>query len=445
MDRVMLLVLLCLITALTSRTIALEADHLMSPDLVKGGSVHKEVATGKGEDQELKLSRKQRGANSKQRPKNKAETLYLIRMDILEEEDYYYFENISLNYEDYVTLCEKSDVRSFAGLFLPIVYTACLLVGLAGNALVVATYAYHKRLKTMTDAFLTHLAVADLLLLSTLPFWAADAARGWDLGEVICKVVSASYTINFTCCMLLLACISLDRYLASVRAQGRGQGGFLQRVFTRKHCVKMCLVVWVTAFILGIPDLILSEVRLTANRSICLAIYPASMAREVKASLEIAEVLLGFLLPLLVMVICYWNVGRMLSCLPTESRGRKWKALRVLLVVVGVFVITQLPYNVLKVYRAMDSVYSLVTHCGLSKVLDQAAQVTESLALTHCCINPILYAFVGSSFRQHLMKAAKKFGERRRKRRRSIPTEEEGVEMSINSHTASQETNTFSI
>lgn len=370
-------------------------------------------------------------------------------MAFSEEYDYDYHENFSFNfsYEDYPVLCEKGDIRSFAAVFLPIMYTVCLVVGLAGNTLVVAVYAYHKRLKTMTDTFLTHLAVADLLLLFMLPFWAADAARGWELGVVVCKIVSACYTVNFTCCMLLLACISLDRYFALARSQGEGQRGWLQRIFTRKHCWKMCLVVWATAFILGLPDLILSEVRWASGRNICLPVYPSSMARGGKATLELVEVLLGFLLPLSVMVFCYWNVGRALHNLPIESRGKKWKALQVLLVVVGVFVVTQLPYNVLKVYRAMDSVYTLVTHCGTSKVLDQAAQVTESLALTHCCLNPILYAFVGSSFRQHMMKVVKKFGEKRRKRRRrrENPAEEEGMDMSFNSHTASQETNTFSI
>lgn len=362
------------------------------------------------------------------------------------EEEYYYNENISYNfsYEDYPAVCEKGDIRSFAALFLPIMYAVCLVVGLAGNALVVAVYAYHKRLKTMTDTFLTHLAVADLLLLLTLPFWAADAARGWELGEVVCKIVSACYTVNFTCCMLVLACISLDRYLALVRAQGEDQRGWLQRAFTRKCCWKVCLAVWVTAFLLGLPDLILSEVRQASNRNVCLAVYPASMLGGGKAALEVVEVFLGFLLPLVVMATCYWSVGRALGGLPDESRSKKWKALRVLIIVVVVFVVTQLPYNVVKVYRAMDSAYSLVTHCGTSKVLDQAAQVTESLALTHCCLNPVLYAFMGSSFRMHMMKVAKKFGEKRRKRGTET-TVEEGMEMSFNSHTASQETNTFSI
>lgn len=376
--------------------------------------------------------------------------LHLINMYVSEEDDYYYHDNISNNYtfDDYPTLCEKADIRSFASLFLPVMYTVCLVVGLAGNTLVVAVYAYHKRLKTMMDAFLTHLAVADLLLLSTLPFWAVDAARGWELGVVLCKIVSGCYTVNFTCCMLLLACISLDRYLALARAKGGDQRGRLQRAFSRRHCWKVCAAVWTIAVMLGLPDFIFSDVVRWEARSICLSVYPPSMPKAGKAALEIFEVLLGFLLPLLVMMVCYCSMGRALRGLPTESRGKKGKVLRVLLVVVGVFVVTQLPYNVVKLYRAMDSVYALVTHCETSKVLDRAAQVTGSLALTHCCINPILYAFVGSSFKQHMMNAAKKFGEERRRRRRrrnEIPTAEEGMEMSFNSHSASEETNTFSI
>ncbi|XP_029971850.1 atypical chemokine receptor 4 [Salarias fasciatus] len=368
-------------------------------------------------------------------------------MDASEEEDYYYNENASYNfsYDDYPILCEKDDLRSFAGVFLPIIYALCLVVGLAGNALVVAVHAYHKRLKTLTDAFLSHLAVADLLLLFTLPFWAADAARGWMLGAAVCKIMSACYTVNFTCCMMLLACISLDRYLALVRVQREDSRGWLGKAFTRRHCWKVCLVVWTVALLLGLPDLLLTEVRWTSNRNMCLTIYPPSMARGGKATLEVVEVLLGFLLPFLVMAICYWKVGQTLKGLPSESRGKKWKALRVLLLVVGVFVVTQLPYNMLKVYRAMDSVYALVTHCGTSKVLDQAAQVTECLALTHCCLNPILYASLGSSFRQHMMKVAKKFGKKRRKRRRETAADAEVVEMSFNSHSASQDTNSFSI
>lgn len=367
-------------------------------------------------------------------------------MAAAEDEDYFYHDNFSFNfsYDDYPTVCEKEDLRSFAAFFLPAVYALCLVVGLAGNTLVVAVYAYRKRLKTVTDSFLTHMAAADLMLIFTLPFWAAGAARGWELGAVLCKIASTSYTVNFHCCMLLLACISLDRYLALARLQGGEQRRGLQGAFSRKHCWKVCLAVWTTALLLGLPDLIFSEVRDASGRNTCLLVYPTWMAPGGSAALEGVEVLLGFLVPLLVMLVCYWNVYRVLRGLPAERKGRKWRVVRVLLLVAGVFVVTQLPYNLVKAYRALDSVYLLVTHCGTSKVLDRAAQVTESLALTHCCFNPILYAVVGSNFRQDLSRMAKRFGEKRRRRRgRSAAGGE--AETSFNSHSGSEDTKTFSL
>ncbi len=142
-------------------------------------------------------------------------------------------------------------------------------------------------------------------------------------------------------------------------------------------------------------------------------------------------------------MFCYTCVGRALLKLPQERRWRKWRSIRVLLVMVGVFVVTQLPYNVVKFCRAMDIMYTFVTHCGVSKDLDRATQVTESLALTHCCLNPVLYTFIGSSFRQHVLKCAKDFGDRGRRLARA--REQQEVNISLNSHSQSQETSTFSI
>ncbi|XP_076151521.1 atypical chemokine receptor 4 [Alosa pseudoharengus] len=357
-------------------------------------------------------------------------------------------DNYSVDYDDYHTVCEKDDVRSFGGVFLPVVYSLSLVVGVAGNAMVVAVYAYHKRLRTMTDAFVVHLAVADLLLLFTLPFWAVDAVRGWQVGPELCKMVSALYTINFTCSMLLLACISVDRYLA-ITPVGRDRG--MGRVFKHNYSSRVCLLCWAVAFMLGVPDLVFSTVIVTVSgRKACLAVYSNEMAPVARASLEVAEVLLGFLLPLTVMLFCYSRVLCTMGGLPLERRSRKWKVIRVLLAVVGVFVVTQLPYNVVKLVRAMDTAYALVTDCGMSKALDRTAQITESLALTHCCLNPVLYAFIGSSFRQRVLKLAKGFGERSRRRRRrrrrgSGETEEQGVDMDLNSQAGSQDTSTFSI
>ncbi|XP_062849047.1 atypical chemokine receptor 4 [Trichomycterus rosablanca] len=355
--------------------------------------------------------------------------------------DYSEHENISYNfsYDDYQTICQKEDVRLFSKIFLPVVYGLSLVVGLAGNALVVAVYAYFKRLKTLMDTFMVHLAVADLLLLLTLPFWAAAAVQGWELGELLCKIVRASYTINFSCSMLLLACISLDRYFSL--SPGLKET-FLGKAFRRNQSIKLCLVVWTIVFLLGIPDLVLSTIKELPDGKVCMAVYPSTMAIQAKVSMEVLEVLLSFLVPLLIMLYCYSHVVRKLLDLPLENREKKWATIRVLIVVVGVFVVTQLPYNIVKFCRVLDLIHSLVSHCEMSKALDRAAQVTESLALTHCCLNPLLYGFLGASFRRNVLKLAKDISQRGRSTERQ---EQHEVEIPFNSHSQSQKTSTFSI
>lgn len=369
------------------------------------------------------------------------------------EDFYYHDEDINLNesydYSYEHSVCDKEAVRSFGSVFLPVIYAVALVVGLAGNALVVVVYTSKLRLRTLTDVCILNLAISDLLLLFTLPFWAADAVHGWKLGSAACKFTSFLYSTNFSCGMLMLACISVDRYRAVAHnPTGRNETG--HRV--RRQWLLVCVVLWAVATFLGLPELIFSTVKHSHLRLVCTAVYPVSMARPAKAALELLEVILRFLLPFLVMVVCYCRVGQALSRAAGVRRDRKWRALRVLLAVVAVFLLTQLPYNVVKLCQAMDIIYILVTDCSVSKGLDRALQVTESLALAHACINPLLYAFIGSSFRGHVLKAAKRLGQRAGRHPRHV-NEEPAVEIALNTHTQTQsqsgsedqDTSTFTI
>lgn len=326
--------------------------------------------------------------------------------------DYYYYDDeVEANDSDYShlhTVCNKEAVRSFAAVFLPVIYALTLAAGLAGNALVVAVYARRVRLRTLTDVCILNLAASDFLLLFTLPFWAADAVHGWRLGVAACKLVSFLYGANFSCGMLLLACISVDRYRAVTR--GGGAGGLGPGSWARRRWLLVMVALWVGVAFLGLPELLFSTIKHSPHGPACTAVYPHSLARPAKAALELLEVTLRFLLPLVVMAWCYGHVGRALGRATWSRSRRKWRALRVLLVVVAVFLLTQLPYTAVKLWRALDVIYGLVTDCQLSKNLDRALQVTEALALSHACVNPLLYALMGVSFRAHVLKLVKRVG-----------------------------------
>lgn len=311
--------------------------------------------------------------------------------------------NDTFEYALHEELCVKEEVRHFRKSFLPAFYSIVFLVGLAGNFLVVAIYAYFKKLRSRTDVYIMNLAIADLLLLFTLPFWAASAAHGWALGIALCKITSAMYTLTFSARMQFLACISMDRYNAIIKPQSH------RRVTTQ--CSKTCSVVWVAAMLLCIPELIFNTVIVLHDRSECLPIFPKSLGVTLKATIRILEITLCFVLPFLIMVICYSAVARALLKSPSIKNSRP---LKVLAAVVSAFILTQLPYNVVKLWRAIDIIFHLITDCNVSKDIDVAFQVTKSIALFHSCLNPILYFFMGASFKMYMAKIVKNYGYWRR-------------------------------
>ncbi|NXI50947.1 ACKR4 protein, partial [Chloroceryle aenea] len=337
--------------------------------------------------------------------------------------------NSVIDYNTYELLCEKSDVRNFSKLFLPVFYALAFTVGVAGNSLVVAIYAYYKKAKTRTDVYIMHLAIADLLLLFTLPFWAANAAQGWELGNTMCKLTSSLYTTNFSASMLLLACISMDRYRAASEPQGQRRA--------LKHCSVTCLCVWLSAIFLSIPELIFNQVKKHNNRNECLPVFPMNMATLLKSTIQILEIILEFLLPFLVMLSCYSATARAIF---RSANPKKSRPFMVLLAVVAAFIITQLPYNIVKFWRAIDIIYMLITDCDASKTIDVALQVTKSIALFHACLNPLLYAFLGASFKMHIMKIAKNYGYWRRQQQNGRPEE-----ISMNYDDNTEETISFTI
>lgn len=341
--------------------------------------------------------------------------------------DYYYEENeinSTHDYSQYELICIKEEVRNFAKVFLPAFFTIAFIIGLAGNSVVVVIYAYYKKQRTKTDVYILNLAVADLLLLFTLPFWAVNAVHGWVLGEIMCKVTSALYTVNFVSGMQFLACISIDRYWAVTKAPSHSGVG--------KPCRIICFCVWMAAILLSIPQLVFYTVN---HKDRCIPIFPYHLGTSMKASIQMLEICIGFVIPLLIMGVCYFITARTLIKMPNVKKSRP---LKVLLTVVIVFIVTQLPYNIVKFCQAIDIIYSLITDCDMSKRMDVAIQITESIALFHSCLNPVLYVFMGSSFKTYIMKAAKKYGSWRRRRQNveEFPFDSEGP---------TEPTSTFSI
>ncbi|KAG7272574.1 hypothetical protein CRUP_024363 [Coryphaenoides rupestris] len=286
------------------------------------------------------------------------------------------------------------------------VHSLVCVLGLLGNLLVLVTYACYKKSRTMTDLFLLNVAVADLLFAATLPLTIYNEQLGWPMNSVACKAAQGLYSVNLYAGMLLLACVGVDRYMAVVQARRF----FGARARTPMLCRLVCGAVWASAAALSLPTLLyadlLEEVEkveqgsLRVSVSCKLSFSSDASARLVKVMVPTLQVAVGFLLPMAVMVFCY---GSVLRCLfRAQGGGQRRKAVRVVLAVVAVFVACHLPYSATLLGHTM-ALFRVRT-CAAEARKQGALTVTRSVAYLHCCLNPILYAFVGVKFRQHFRK-----------------------------------------
>ncbi|NWI14890.1 CCR9 protein, partial [Crypturellus soui] len=297
-------------------------------------------------------------------------------------------------------MCDKRQVRQFARAFLPVFFWLIFSVGTVGNALVVLVYCKYRFRKSMTDRYLLHLAIADLLLLFTLPFWAKTASDGWIFKSFMCKIVNSMYKINFYGCTLFLTCISFDRYITVVQAT-KAKNSKQKRLLRSKL---MCLAVWLTSVSLCIPEIVYSESRRVGDIMTCKMTYPPTINRTFQVTVLALKITIGFLLPLLVMVICYTLI---IHTLLQAKRCQKQKSLKIITTIITAFLLSQFPYNSVLLVKTLHMYTGATLSCPAANHVDIGLQVTQSIAFLHSCLNPFLYVFAGERFRRALCRIAR--------------------------------------
>ncbi|XP_044024143.1 C-C chemokine receptor type 6a [Siniperca chuatsi] len=306
--------------------------------------------------------------------------------------------------------CSHQNNHSVELVVGPYVHSIICILGFVGNSLVIVTYAFYKRTKSMTDVYLLNVAIADLLFVVSLPLIVYNELSSWSMGPVACKLLRGSYSVNLYSGMLLLACISTDRYIAIVHARRSF------RLRSLPYSRLICTIVWATALLLSVPtfyfynwyepshtkDTFMDEVEVMNQTSkppqyVCeFKFSHNSTAWNTKVAVPSVQVAVGFFLPLLIMVFCYTAV---IVTLLRARNFQRHKAVRVVLAVVAVFIVCHLPYNIALLYDTVN-IFE-VQSCNASDALHTAKTVTQTIAYLHCCLNPVLYAFIGVKFRNH--------------------------------------------
>ncbi|KAK2513105.1 Adra1a, partial [Columba guinea] len=136
-------------------------------------------------------------------------------------------------------------------ILLGVILGGLIVFGVLGNILVILSVACHRHLQSVTHYYIINLAVADLLLTSTvLPFSATMEILGyWAFGRIFCNIWAAVDVLCCTASIMSLCIISIDRYI------GVSYPLRYPSIVTEKRGLLALLCVWALSLVISIGPL----------------------------------------------------------------------------------------------------------------------------------------------------------------------------------------------
>lgn len=195
--------------------------------------------------------------------------------------------------------------------------------------------------------------------------------------------------------------MSVDRYLAIVHAVAA------MRARTLHYGIIASVTIWVISVIAAAPQVIFASLEIDPddNSVQCQPLYPEDTENFWKMLRNFSENTVGLFLCLPIMIFCYVKI---LVVLNKCRNSKKDRAVKLIFSIVCVFVVCWVPYNV-TVFLQTLQLFDLLNNCEAIKKISSATHYAEIIALSHCCVNPVIYAFVGEKFKKSLGKVLTRY------------------------------------
>ncbi|CAF3434752.1 unnamed protein product [Rotaria socialis] len=271
-------------------------------------------------------------------------------------------------------------------------YTLIFFFGICGNALVVLVVCRNKAMQTVTNVFITNLALSDILMCClAVPFTPISAyGSTWHLGRVLCHLVPMSLGISVYVSTLTSLAIAVDRYFVIVHPfRSRMRLGV---------CILLIIVIWIVGISISLP----LAIYMRFDHEKCEEHWPQYTSRRF---FNFSSLILQYLIPFSVISFSYYKVWVALArrSLPGRTRireeveiCRKKRTNRMLIAMVVIFAICWLPLNI--VHMITEFYRSQLSHY---KVLFLSTHV---IAMSSTIYNPFLYSWLNDNFRKEFQK-----------------------------------------
>jgi neuropeptide Y receptor len=300
------------------------------------------------------------------------------------------------------------------------VYSILIIVGAAGNSLVVCAVARKPAMRTARNMFIVNLAVSDLLLcLITMPLTLMEIlTKYWPLGRYpfACKMLGTLQATSIFVSTISITAIALDRYQVIVYPTRES----LQKL----GAVIILSCIWVAAIILASPmffwrtlkhhDIHLPSIGIEYI-AYCLEEWPVEHGR---AYYSLFSLVVQYVLPIITVSVAYSRICRKLryryvnssavgssaknKCCTSSTNRRKpksdkrMKRTNSLLVSISlIFCISWLPLNI---FNLVVDYWNPFGEDRQSMMIWYA--VCHMMGMSSACSNPLLYGWLNDNFRK---------------------------------------------
>ncbi|XP_066524927.1 relaxin-3 receptor 1 [Hoplias malabaricus] len=283
-------------------------------------------------------------------------------------------------------------------LLISIVYSFVCATGLLGNILVFYLMrSRHGKKRSSVNFFILNLAVTDFQFVLALPFWAVEAARdfSWPFGHIMCKVVLTVTVMNCYASVFFLTAMSVTRYWAVASA--------LRERTRRLRCSAkhVSAFLWLLATVATAPTVGFAAQKTVFNETLCLISLPNRMWLSMY---HLQRIVVGFLVPLLIVCVCYLLLLRLvrLRSMNNNLPKRRSKVTKSVTIVVLSFFLCWMPNHAITFWSVLVKLD--LANFGQAFYVCQTYvfPVTICLANANSCLNPVLYCLTRRDFRKML-------------------------------------------
>ncbi|NXB98113.1 GPR55 protein, partial [Orthonyx spaldingii] len=281
--------------------------------------------------------------------------------------------------------CNFSDIDELAWTWQLGISIPTFIIGLVLNTLALFVFCRFWRKQTKTSVYMINLALADVLLLLSLPLKLYYSVH--KMSGLLCAFIQAPYFVNTYTSIFIIVCITVDRYIC-IRHPFEGRANQSPR-----WAVLICCFIWAVAWICSSPQFVFHKkdpIKCFHNMSEQTWSVPFIVSLEI----------FGFLIPLAVMVFCSAKTicillnHRSQDKENVEERG----SLRVIVMNLMVFLVCFTPVH-LGIFLQCLVRQQVIVDCSLRRSISLFLQVSMTFANLNCCLDAIFYYFAAKEFR----------------------------------------------